>query len=65
MEIEKSFIGSVKERINHMIKALEECKNERDRLKDELENLKRKYAEILRELEEMKELIDSALSNEG
>ena len=44
---------------------LEDCKKEKQKILEELENLKRKHLETLRELEEMKALIDSVLGDEN
>ena len=61
---EEKVIGNLKERVKLILKNLEECKSEKERLKREIEGLKRKYAETLKELEELKALIDSVLDNE-
>ncbi len=65
MEEGKATIGSLREKIKTLIKALEECKKENEKLIGEIENLKRKHADTLRELEEIKALIDSVLNDEG
>ncbi len=65
MESERDTIGSLKERVSRLLRTLEDCRKDKEKILEELEGLKRKHLETLRELEEMKALIDSVLGDEG
>ncbi|MFZ8825487.1 MAG: hypothetical protein ACO2OT_01420 [Candidatus Caldipriscus sp.] len=65
MESERDTIGSLKERVFRLLRTLEDCRKEKEKILEELEGLKRKHLETLRDLEEMKALIDSVLGDEN
>jgi predicted nucleic acid-binding Zn-ribbon protein len=65
MESERDTVGSLKERVSRLLRMLEDCRKEKEKILEELEGLKRKHLETLRELEEMKALIDSVLGDEN
>jgi len=65
MESERDTIGSLKEKVSRLLRMLEDCRKEKQKILEELEGLKRKHLETLRDLEEMKALIDSVLGDEN